>query len=86
MDSCLFLAALCVDCLFDPLLGPLIQGLLAAIGLALGVMAGAMMLGTIGWGLFAAGDWVIAWLRPRRPVGRRLNVFFEGSYRNREPP
>jgi hypothetical protein len=59
----LFVAALCVDCLFDPTLGPLILGLVAAVGLGLGVMAGAMALGTIGFGLFAAGDRVVAWLR-----------------------
>jgi hypothetical protein len=59
----LFLAVLCVDCLFDPTLGPLILGLVAAVGMGLGVMAGAMALGTVGYGLFAAGDRVVTWLR-----------------------
>ena len=59
----LFLAVLCVDCLFDPVLGPLVLFLAVAVGLGLGVMIGAMVLGTIGFGLFAAGDRVVAWLR-----------------------
>jgi hypothetical protein len=63
----LFLAALCVDFLFDPLLGPMILALIAAVGLGLGVMAGAMVLGTIGWGLFAAGDRLVAWFRRGDP-------------------
>lgn len=59
----LLLAGLFLDFLFDPMLGPMMLALAADIGLALGVMAGAMALGTIGFGLFAAGDRVIAWLR-----------------------
>jgi hypothetical protein len=59
----LLLAAVSLDLLLDPMFGPMMMALVANIGLALGVMAGAMVLGTTGFALFAAGERVIAWLR-----------------------
>ena len=49
----LLLGALGLDFLLDPMVGPMMLALVADLGLALGVMAGAMALGTIGFGLFA---------------------------------
>jgi hypothetical protein len=57
------LAAVWLVLLIDPMVGPLLLTILAMFGLALLVMAGAMGLGVMGFGLFAAGDRLIALLR-----------------------
>ncbi len=49
--------------LLDPMVGPLILSVLLAFGLTLALIVGTMALGLMGYGLFAAGDHVIAWLR-----------------------
>jgi len=59
----LVLLALWLGLLLDPMVGPLILGVLMAIGLTLALIVGTMGLGIMGFGLFAAGDHVIAWLR-----------------------
>jgi hypothetical protein len=59
----LVLLALLAGLLFDPMVGPLIVGVLMALGLTLVVLLGTMGLGIMGFGLFAAGEHVIAWLR-----------------------
>ena len=48
------------------MVGPLILGVLMAFGLTLALIVGTMGLGIMGFGLFAAGDHVIAWLRQGR--------------------
>ncbi len=57
------LLALWLGLLLDPMVGPLLLGVLMSFGLTLVVIMGAMGLGIMGVGLFAAGDHVIAWLR-----------------------
>ncbi|MGO8898313.1 MAG: hypothetical protein ACLQU5_08170 [Isosphaeraceae bacterium] len=59
----LVLLALWPGLLLDPMVGPLILGVLMAFGLTLALIVGTMGLGIMGFGLFAAGDHVIAWLR-----------------------
>jgi len=59
----LVLLALWPELLLDPMVGPLILGVLMAFGLTLALIVGTMGLGIMGFGLFAAGDHVIAWLR-----------------------
>jgi hypothetical protein len=59
----LVLLALWLGLLLDPMVGPLILGVLMAFGLTLALIVGTMGLGIMGFGLFAAGDHVIAWLR-----------------------
>jgi len=59
----LVLFALWLGLLLDPMVGPLLLAVLMAFGLTLAVIAGTMGLGMMGFGLFAAGDHVIAWLR-----------------------
>ena len=59
----LVLLALWLGLLLDPMVGPLLLAVLMAIGLTLAVLVGTMGLGIMGFGLFAAGDHVIAWLR-----------------------
>jgi hypothetical protein len=62
----LVLLALWLGLLLDPMVGPLILGVLMAFGLTLALIVGTMALGIMGFGLFAAGDHVIAWLRQGR--------------------
>jgi hypothetical protein len=57
------LAAVWIGVLLDPRLGPLVLMVLAVFGMTLGVVGAAMGLGLLGFGLFAAGDRVIGWLR-----------------------
>jgi len=59
----LVLLAIWLGLLLDPMVGPLILGILMAFGLTLALIVGTMGLGIMGFGLFAAGDHVIAWLR-----------------------
>ena len=59
----LVLLAIWLGLLLDPMVGPLILGVLKAFGLTLALIVGTMGLGIMGFGLFAAGDHVIAWLR-----------------------
>jgi len=59
----LVLLAIWLGPLLDPMVGPLILGILMAFGLTLALIVGTMGLGIMGFGLFAAGDHVIAWLR-----------------------
>ena len=59
----LVLLAIWLGLLLDPMAGPLILGILMAFGLTLALIVGTMGLGIMGFGLFAAGDHVIAWLR-----------------------
>ena len=59
----LVLLVLWLGLLLDPMVGPLILGVLIAFGLTLALIVGTMGLGIMGFGLFAAGDHVIAWLR-----------------------
>lgn len=59
----LLLAALAVGIARDPLVGPILAGLVGIFALTLGIVAGAMVLGMIGSGLFAAGDWIVAGIR-----------------------
>lgn len=59
----LVLLALWLGLLLDPMVGPLILGVLMAFALTLALIVGTMGLGIMGFGLFAAGDHVIAWLR-----------------------
>jgi hypothetical protein len=59
----LVLGAVWLGLLLDPMLGPLILSMMAALGITLAVVAGAMGLGLVGTGLFAAGDRVVAWIR-----------------------
>ena len=59
----LVLLAIWLGLLLDPMAGPLILCILMAFGLTLALIVGTMGLGIMGFGLFAAGDHVIAWLR-----------------------
>ena len=59
----LVLLALWLGLLLDPMVGPLILRILMAFGLTLALIVGTMGLGIMGFGLFAAGDHVIALLR-----------------------
>ncbi|MGZ3382896.1 MAG: hypothetical protein ACXVBB_21910, partial [Isosphaeraceae bacterium] len=59
----LVLLAIWLGLFLDPMAGPLILGILMAFGLTLALIVGTMGLGIMGFGLFAAGDHVIAWLR-----------------------
>ena len=70
----LVLLAIWLGLLLDPMVGPLILGILMAFGLlilgvlmafglTLALIVGTMGLGIMGFGLFAVGDHVIAWLR-----------------------
>jgi hypothetical protein len=58
-----FLAAVWMGVLLDPNLGPVVLMGLAAFGLAVGLMGTAMVLGILGFGLFAASERVMGWLR-----------------------
>ena len=69
----LVLLAIWLGLLLDPMVGPLILGVLMAFGLTLALIVGTMGLGIMGFGLFAAGDHVIAWL-PGQPVARALTT------------
>src|SRR5689334_5962224 len=51
----LVLAAVWFGLLLDPMLGPILLSLLLALGATLAVLIGAMGLGCVGFGLFAAG-------------------------------
>jgi hypothetical protein len=57
------LIAVWMGVLLDPNVAPLVWVLLGAFGIGLSVLVAAMGLGLLGFGLFAAGGWVIAWLR-----------------------
>jgi hypothetical protein len=57
------LVAVWMGVLLDPNVAPLVLGLLGAFGISLGVMAAAMVLGILGFGVFAAGARVLGWLR-----------------------
>src|SRR5262249_23078556 len=57
------LAAVWMGVLLDPNIAPLVLLIVGAFGIGLAVMAAAMALGLLGFGLFAGGDRVIAWLR-----------------------
>lgn len=57
------LAVVWLGVLLDPRVGPLVLLVLAAFGAVLGLFAGAMGLGLLGFGLCAAGDRFIGWLR-----------------------
>jgi hypothetical protein len=57
------LAVVWVGVLLDPRVGPMVLMVLAAFGMTVGVMAAAMGLGLLGFGLFAAGDRVVGWIR-----------------------
>ena len=59
----LVLLAIWLGLLLDTMVGLLILGVLMAFGLMLTLIVGTMALGIMGFGLFAAGDHVIAWLR-----------------------
>jgi len=59
----LVLLAFWLGLLLDPIVGSLLLAVLMAFGLTLAVLVGTMGLGIMGFGLFAAGDHVIAWLR-----------------------
>jgi hypothetical protein len=58
----LILVCLWLALLADPLVGPVILSMAWAFGLTLGVILAAMLLGGLGFGLFAAGDRIRAWL------------------------
>ena len=57
------LAAVWMGVLLDPNVAPLVLVVLGAFGIGLGVMALAMGLGLLGFGLFAAGERTLGWLR-----------------------
>ena len=57
------LAIVWLGVLADPRVGPLVLLFLAAFGAVLGLFVGAMGLGLLGFGLCAAGDRFIGWLR-----------------------
>lgn len=59
----LVLAIVWLGVLLDPRVGPLVLFILAAFGAVLGLFAGAMGLGLLGFGLCAAGDRFVGWLR-----------------------
>lgn len=49
--------------LMDPMVGPFAWFGTLAIGLTLGILLMAIGLSWLGFGLFALGDWVVAWCR-----------------------
>ena len=57
------LAVVWLGVLLDPRVGPMVLLVLAAFVAVLGVFVGAMALGLLGFGLCAAGDRFIGWLR-----------------------
>jgi hypothetical protein len=57
------LAIVWLGVLVDPRVGPLVLFSLAAFGAVLGVFGAAMGLGLLGFGLCAAGDRFVGWLR-----------------------
>src|SRR5262245_45278816 len=57
------LVAVWIGVLLDANVAPLVLGLLGGFGIGLGVMAAAMVLGILGFGLFAASERVLGWLR-----------------------
>lgn len=63
MPVAAMVAAVWVGVLFDPHLGPLTRFTLTAAGAALGVFALAIVLCWLGFGLFAVGDRLIAWVK-----------------------
>jgi hypothetical protein len=62
----LLLAFVWLGLLFDPIVGPPLLGILAAIGVTLALVVGAMLLGMMGFGLFAIGDHFIGWMQRGR--------------------
>jgi hypothetical protein len=59
----LALSAVWFAVLIDPRLGPLALYIAGAFLVALAVMATAMGLGLLGFGIFAAGDRLVSWVR-----------------------
>jgi hypothetical protein len=57
------LAAIWSGVLIDPEIGPIALYVVGAFGLALTVMAAAMGLGFLGFGIIAAGDRLVGWVR-----------------------
>jgi hypothetical protein len=57
------LAAIWMGLLPDPQVGPLVLLLMGAFGITLAVMGVAMGLGLLGFGLCAACDRAVGWLR-----------------------
>jgi ABC-type microcin C transport system permease subunit YejE len=57
------LAVVWLGVLLDPRIGPMVRLVLAAFGAVVGLFVGAMGLGLLGFGLCAAGDRFIGWLR-----------------------
>lgn len=57
------LAIVWLGVLVDPRVGPLVLLALAAFGAVLGLFGAAMGLGLLGFGLCAAGDRFVGWLR-----------------------
>jgi hypothetical protein len=49
--------------LVDPGFGPIVRGVLLAAGLTLGILLTALGLSWLGFGLFAAGDRVVGWVK-----------------------
>jgi hypothetical protein len=61
--SAIALVAISMGILLDPNLAPLGLMLLGAFGVGLGVLAAGMTLGILGFGLCAAGERALGWLR-----------------------
>jgi hypothetical protein len=57
------LAIVGIGVLLDPSIGTLVLFVLAAFGAVVGLFGAAMALGLLGFGLGAAGDRFVAWLR-----------------------
>jgi hypothetical protein len=57
------LASVWVGILVDPRIGPMVRLALTAFGAVLGLFVTAMGLGLLGFGLCAAGDRFVGWLR-----------------------
>ena len=57
------LALVWLGVLVDPRMGPMVLFALAAFGAVLGLFGAAMGLGLLGFGLCAAGDRFVGWLR-----------------------
>jgi hypothetical protein len=58
-----FLAVVWLGVLVDPQVGPMVLFALGGFGAVLGVFVAAMGLGLLGFGLCAAGDRLVGWLR-----------------------
>jgi hypothetical protein len=57
------LAIVWLGILFDPRIGPLVLVALTAFGAVVGLFGAMMGLGLLGFGLCAAGDRLVGWLR-----------------------